>query len=300
MEDDVGKDVATALGYKFQSTSSVWRTTDKTGLQGAVIGISIHVLRVEDDEDAETQKLQQSYFNPRPPCGGRLCAYAAALNRYQISIHVLRVEDDAAHLGRNEYARYFNPRPPCGGRLASGCARPAAKLFQSTSSVWRTTYSSIVLVKSHSFQSTSSVWRTTSNSLHSISRRSYFNPRPPCGGRLRTSPPRKSGTRFQSTSSVWRTTESKEEVLKYIRISIHVLRVEDDVWEIKTDGESKISIHVLRVEDDATKLPDVMFCAYFNPRPPCGGRPGLCSHTRGHVHNFNPRPPCGGRPTLVC
>ena len=61
---------------------------------------------------------------------------------------------------------------------------------------------------------------------------------------------------------------------------------------------------------------------YFNPRPPCGGRPrqttssparfGISIHvprveddsTRGRARElgfyFNPRPPCGGRPIVDC
>ena len=34
---------------------------------------------------------------------------------------------------------------------------------------------------------------------------------------------------------------------------------------------------------------------YFNPRPPCGGRPEGTSTIWGTRANFNPRPPCGGR-----
>ena len=61
-----------------------------------------------------------------------------------ISIHVLRVEDDLIK----------HPLP----------AFPV--LFQSTSSVWRTTYDgSIDVPKFHIFQSTSSVWRTTSDHI---------------------------------------------------------------------------------------------------------------------------------------
>ncbi len=33
----------------------------------------------------------------------------------------------------------------------------------------------------------------------------------------------------------------------------------------------------------------------FNPRPPCGGRRRFKSSSRTHDFNFNPRPPCGGR-----
>ncbi len=56
---------------KFQSTSSVWRTTTYSSAVVALSVISIHVLRVEDDHDSLTP---------------------AEMTR--ISIHVLRVEDD--------------------------------------------------------------------------------------------------------------------------------------------------------------------------------------------------------------
>ena len=34
---------------------------------------------------------------------------------------------------------------------------------------------------------------------------------------------------------------------------------------------------------------------YFNPRPPCGGRPSQPPWSVGSSSDFNPRPPCGGR-----
>ena len=101
----------------------------------------------------------------------------------------------------------------------------------------------------------------------------YFNPRPPCGGR-----------RPNSTYT----------------------------WD-----NCKISIHVLRVEDDMFLDSSELNSIYFNPRPPCGGRPHLTPH--GYLFYqfqstssvwrttsappcmvpkcsyFNPRPPCGGR-----
>ena len=101
-------------------------------------------------------------FNPRPPCGGRPHLRTGQLAGQRISIHVLRVEDDCKH-----------------AKHAQFCA-----LFQSTSSVWRTTHPTpllkrVVLISIHVlrveddgravnqkphtsvFQSTSSVWRTT-------------------------------------------------------------------------------------------------------------------------------------------
>ena len=81
----------------------------------------------------------------------------------------------------------------------------------------------------------------------------------------------------------------------------------------------KISIHVLRVEDDVPERDAIAQQVHFNPRPPCGGRPGHVSDVllttqfqstssvwrttvaQGHEskrhYHFNPRPPCGGRPS---
>ena len=55
---------------------------------------------------------------------------------------------------------------------------------------------------------------------------------------------------FQSTSSVWRTTDTARRPGNQCIISIHVLRVEDDVRYLIHLDDPDISIHVLRVEDD--------------------------------------------------
>ena len=83
-------------------------------------------------------------------------------NNLHISIHVLRVEDD-------QIPDEWNP---------------ADQLFQSTSSVWRT---------------------TAAVGVDNV------------------------GELFQSTSSVWRTTPLEEAWDLRLDISIHVLRVEDDL-----------------------------------------------------------------------
>ena len=144
----------------------------------------------------------------------------------------------------------FNPRPPCGGRRCRCQPHFAQDVFQSTSSVWRTTASSVPASRSSLFQSTSSVWRTT-RALALLARGyTNFNPRPPCGGRrthaagfrcgLDFNPRPPCGGRpatliasvrailFQSTSSVWRTTMLTRKCSSPSMISIHVLRVEDD------------------------------------------------------------------------
>ena len=167
------------------------------------------------------------------------------------------------------------------------------------------------------FQSTSSVWRTTAHdnrdhvlrniSIHvlrveddsslplMVPSTPNFNPRPPCGGRLSVGTSKAVNITFQSTSSVWRTTAGSTRRAHARLISIHVLRVEDDICHKSPFAFQSISIHVLRVEDDAQKSPLLLHtsisihvlrveddrgygktgarCAYFNPRPPCGGRP---------------------------
>ena len=167
-----------------------------------------------------------------------------------ISIHVLRVEDDFVPLKVALTHTYFNPRPPCGGRLCLCVLLALCQLFQSTSSVWRTTTVQVVDGIPTVFQSTSSVWRTTwilqrllMKHLHFNPRppcggRQYtedelpavtnFNPRPPCGGRQYSKPLLVASCLFQSTSSVWRTTLMFRAISAYGMISIHVLRVEDD------------------------------------------------------------------------
>ena len=100
-----------------------------------------------------------------------------------------------------------------------------------------------------------------------------FNPRPPCGGRLRISAAASEYHRisihvprveddidicpmcvlkfgFQSTSPVWRTTDGYEIAFESSPISIHVPRVEDDLTVQFYYLHKFISIHVPRVEDD--------------------------------------------------
>ena len=123
---------------------------------------------------------------------------------------------------------------------------------------------------------------------------------------------------FQSTPSVWRETLSKFDISASISISIHSLRVEGDSERSATANEVIISIHSLRVEGDVMYGYDTLLlllisihslrvegdhgsasgiphtARYFNPLPPCGGRP-RCVLSAVCSWNFNPLPPCGGR-----
>ena len=138
VEDDAACIPSSTNFFPFQSTSSVWRTTALTLLGDADQYISIHVLRVEDDLATWLLAMWASYFNPRPPCGGRHshlkfdvvplhfnprppCGGRPRKEGYRqlclvISIHVLRVEDDCSKSETCLQVTNFNPRPPCGGR----------------------------------------------------------------------------------------------------------------------------------------------------------------------------------------
>ena len=60
-----------------------------------------------------------SYFNPRPPWGGRLRREQLPHGNLYISIHALRGEGDVVPSVHFCAAVHFNPRPPWGGRPAA-------------------------------------------------------------------------------------------------------------------------------------------------------------------------------------
>ena len=104
-------------------------------------------------------------------------------------------------------------------------------------------------------------------------RDSYFNPRPPRGGRL----------------IVWLGLVIDE------RISIHAPREGDDCGARRCPPRYHISIHAPREGDDRMDIPLLCLCQLFQSTPPARGttptRPAAPSMPR----NFNPRPPRGGR-----
>ena len=262
--------------------------------------------------------MRLDYFNPRPPCGGRqpFADYYAVYDGFQstssmwrttvtvssaagasaISIHVLHVEDDPIVVTMPPNGENFNPRPPCGGRLEHLQPNFTIVNFNPRPPCGGRPRRHPQNRSSGKFQSTSSVWRTTTTGPLYLLNLAHFNPRPPCGGRPHKHPQSRSFAKFQSTSSVWRTTVLTFYKRVNLEISIHVLRVEDDGSTVAVRGVSlEISIHVLRVEDDIIRTPCIMGMAYFNPRPPCGGRRMDITLLCG-CSDFNPRPPCGGRP----
>ena len=78
--------------------------------------ISIHALREEGDCSDVLFTLFFSYFNPRPPRGGRqyLGGGRYHVNIFQSTPSARRATRSASK--RRQQIPYFNPRPPRGGR----------------------------------------------------------------------------------------------------------------------------------------------------------------------------------------
>ena len=148
--------------------------------------------------------------------------------------------------------------------------------FQSTSSVWRTTLSSITAKSS--FSISIHVLRVEDDpySKDFSPALLHFNPRPPCGGRqwlihlshelLYFNPRPPCGGRLSL-----RTTLPAHDI-----ISIHVLRVEDDRWSCCTAGRPPRFQSTSSVwRTTGRSAGNGVVGLNFNPRPPCGGRPAL-------------------------
>ena len=198
-------------------------------MMDARVGISIHALREEGDDwynaaQAWSQIFQStpsarratasavaiiwwySYFNPRPPRGGRQARPARINTHNTISIHALREEGDVPWPSGPRGTRYFNPRPPRGGRPMCGVSRSQTQQFQSTPSARRAT-DGVLVGRGRRAISIHALREEGDSSFPSaLEPLKYFNPRPPRGGRLPARP-----------------AESHDQ-----RISIHALREEGD------------------------------------------------------------------------
>ena len=185
VEDDVNNYFIADVREGFQSTSPVWRTT----------------------RSCHTAKVRAHYFNPRPPCGGRRTSHGlfATVSIFQSTSPVWRTTAVMTTILRS--FTDFNPRPPCGGRQVRKIRRAGLRVISiHVPRVEDDKMGQFSWYFADKFQSTSPVWRTTLRHLRERRHCRYFNPRPPCGGRLGL---------FHPPS-------------RDVQISIHVPRVEDD------------------------------------------------------------------------
>ena len=219
----------------FLSTSSARRTTTLKEVDWIQLGISIHVLREEDDQTVLPVWIESANFYPRPPRGGRRHRVFSIAFRDQ---HFYPRPPRGGRPGPASISasipENFYPRPPRGGRprdcgaVSSGCGI------------------SIHVLREEDDLPGAGRWTLYQN----------FYPRPPRGGRRAYACCTPAPSVFLSTSSARRTTQPACCRRAVCRISIHVLREEDDPRSgLPPDRQRRISIHVLREEDDVSIAP---------------------------------------------
>ncbi len=132
-------------------------------------------------------RIQRISFNPRPPCGERrmTCRAACPLRPFQSTPSLRRATGSQQCFilpGQG-----FNPRPPCGERQGFAVIGMYSGLFQSTPSLRRATAWQILV----QFLFGVSIHALLAESDHQVAADGQghpgFNPRPPCGERLKKS-----------------------------------------------------------------------------------------------------------------
>ena len=169
-----------------------------------------------------------SYFNPRPPRGGRPVIRAGDAAAIPISIHALREEGDSVPGTTSAPAPDFNPRPPRGGRRTDCPARQqdndisihALREEGDTSCLPSPQKANISI---HALREEGDALPEMSTSLGVD-----FNPRPPRGGRQSLKFAASQDRQFQSTPSARRATIYCKRLNPDTCISIHALREEGD------------------------------------------------------------------------
>ena len=106
----------------------------------------------------------------------------------------------------------------------------------------------------------------------------YFNPRPPCGGRL----------------------EPFGEPCLFVVISIHAPRAGGDRAGIQLGMLFiDISIHAPRAGGDGGREDDYVLSGEISIHAPRAGGDVVLRFRRSVLDDFNPRPPCGGRQAML-
>ena len=169
----------------FQSTRPLRGATEPcTGVFGRE-PISIHAPLAGRDRTPFCHKEAVKHFNPRAPCGARPVARGPYHGLYIISIHAPLAGRDVARLAERMDRTYFNPRAPCGARQQAVRYSVSYISFQSTRPLRGATRDLVgcsgrVGISIHAPLAGRD---RPGSALQSPC--CYFNPRAPCGARLR-------------------------------------------------------------------------------------------------------------------
>ena len=213
----------------FLSTPSARRATHPRFCCSGESGISIHALREEGDVCGSPHAGHHKGFLSTPSARRATKVGGHGLQVRRISIHALREEGDLSRMAQNlQQVKFLST--PSARRATSQASNKShrPKPFLSTPSARRATF----------FRCTS-CWIDTI-SIHALReegdilrgigqwRNSDFYPRPPRGGRPKTTQGRGHRHKFLSTPSARRATINGQLLLLDLVISIHALREEGD------------------------------------------------------------------------
>ena len=205
---------------------------------GSGVRVSIHAPRAGGDDAG------REFFEPR-----------------RVSIHAPRAGGDKNPPPLNTHQAVSIHAPRAGGDVSAMPVMPVAiAWFQSTPPVRGATCGAHVETTHDRdpFQSTPPVRGATPAADTDTHRVPGFNPRPPCGGRLKRHVAAHANHEFQSTPPVRGAT-----CRRYL---CHA-------------GGNQVSIHAPRAGGDCVRVSvHVVSPRGFNPRPPCGGRRRRAPH----------------------
>ena len=215
------------------------------------ISISIHALREEGDTPTRIPASTHTYFYPRPPRGGRLCASVS------VSIRDTFLSTPSARRATHVFGRVrphhqnFYPRPPRGGRQLGPDNMPCTNPFLSTPSARRATrFPGCCRLAFLYFYPRPPRGGRPPPAAAPVSSMSDFYPRPPRGGRRRGAGERAGRNIFLSTPSARRAT-----------------------LKAKSQKRKIANFYPRPPRGGRRKNPSsVVYLGYFYPRPPRGGR----------------------------
>ena len=185
-----------------------------------------------------------------------------------ISIHAPRVGSDAAQAYDTRNTIQFQSTLPVWGATGSGGASG---------------YFTIISI--HAPRVGSDRYSARHGAAHSD-----FNPRSPCGERLRRLCHRRQPRYFNPRSPCGERLKSTLSSLSNYIISIHAPRVGSDGWRCAASLTGMISIHAPRVGSDSWRSCWTSGPNHFNPRSPCGERQQVC--TKIYLRICNMRESC--------
>ena len=284
--------------------------------------ISIHAPRAGSDGNRWGYIDVISSFQSTLPVRGATRISSFDWHSRRISIHAPRAGSDSSSSSSVSISSNFNPRSPCGERLKRWFVFQCLLKFQSTLPVRGATknpeFGEIrVIISIHAPRAGSDI-----KSGLRKGKLKYFNPRSPCGERLKLVGGELIQAQFQSTLPVRGATLIRFNERRNIYISIHAPRAGSDMVcilmyiicvvfqsTLPVRGATLyrlylfviviISIHAPRAGSDLYLLSRWIFTLAFQSTLPVRGATTTNSVLRHISRYFNPRSPCGERQRTI-